>query len=64
MSDFEDRYRGKHMKFSFIKSAIRIGACIGAFVTAVWGGDVVMAIGELTVGFLIAELVGIGEEMI
>lgn len=62
MSDFEKQYRGKHQKLSIIKSCIRIGTCIGAL-TTLYFGEYGLALGELAVGFLIAELLGIAEEM-
>jgi hypothetical protein len=57
MSDFEEKYRGWHARISFFKSSFRIAACLG---TLVAGAD---AIYVLAFGLLLAEILGIVEEI-
>lgn len=45
----------KHQLISFFKSGLRIGACLGAL-----GGSVVF----LAIGLLLAEIVGVYEELV
>ena len=60
MENFEDRYQKKHKLLSFIKSGIRIASCFFALLSV----DAKIAVGIVALGFLIAEVVGIFEEMI
>ena len=60
MESFEDKYQKKHKRLSFIKSGIRIVACV----SALFSTDIVLAVGFLSLGFAVAEIVGIFEEMI
>ncbi len=61
MSSFEERYRTWHARLSYVKSGIRLLAA-GA---AAWlHNDVAIAVLILAVGFAIAEVVGILEEII
>lgn len=57
MNDFEKKYRDWHTKISFVKSLFRIAACLGTFVAGV------DAIYVLAAGFLLAEILGIAEEI-
>lgn len=53
----------KHQYISFVKSAVRIGACIATVIGAyIYGGDGLAA--GLAVGMLIAELIGVYEELV
>lgn len=61
MSDFETKYRTWHARLSYIKSAIRIGSAG----IAVWfSTEPVLAIVLLSAGLLLAEILGILEEII
>lgn len=60
MSDFESKYRNWHTKLSYLKSAVRIAACVlvmglTPFLHPVW---------LLSFGFFIAEVIGIIEEWV
>ncbi len=45
----------KHFYISLVKSAVRIAGCVVALVTASWGW--------LAVGLIVAEILGIAEEL-
>jgi len=45
----------KHFYISLVKSAIRIAGCVVALATSSWGW--------LALGFLVAEILGIAEEL-
>jgi fumarate reductase subunit C len=61
MSDFETRYKTWHARLSYVKSAIRMASSA----LAVWfSTEPVFAIVLLSSGFLIAEIVGVLEELI
>ena len=45
----------KHFYISLVKSAIRIAGCVAALATGIWGW--------LAAGLLIAEILGIAEEL-
>jgi hypothetical protein len=62
MDSFEEKYQKVHKRLSFIKSGIRIAAC--ALVLFLPGASVFGLIGILALGFMIAEFIGILEEMI
>ena len=55
MSEVKHPDAKKHRDLSFIKSGLRIGACLGAL-----GGSVVF----LAIGLLVAEIVGVYEELV
>lgn len=55
MSEVKHPDAKKHRDLSFIKSGIRIGACLGALT-----GSVVF----LAIGLLVAEIVGVYEELV
>lgn len=57
MSDFESRYKMWHGYWSFVKSIIRIGGCLGVVYFG-WG------LREIAIAFGIAEVIGIAEEWI
>ena len=60
MSDFENRYRKWHTYMSYVKSAIRIAACL----TVLWIAPFTELISCLAFGFFIAEVIGILEEWV
>ncbi len=60
MSDFESKYRSWHATMSYIKSAVRIAACI----TVLWLAPFTDLVSCLAFGFLIAEIIGIAEEWV
>ena len=61
MGSFEDNYRKWHTRLSHAKSTVRIAAC--GF--SIWQiGDTQLAIMLLAGGLLLAEILGILEEMI
>lgn len=63
MSDFEERYQQKHKAISMVKSGIRVGTCLAAAGTSLFGtaGGAVFV---LALGFMVAEFLGVWEEMI
>lgn len=61
MSDFETKYKTWHTRLSYIKSAIRI---VFSGVAISFSTDPVLAVILLASGLLIAEIVGILEELI
>ena len=63
MESFEQKYQKKHKRLSFIKSGVRIAACAFVlFMPAATAPSIL--IGALALGFLVAEWIGIAEEMI
>lgn len=60
MSDFEYNYRKWHTFMSYIKSAVRIAACV----VVLWLAPFTDLISYLALGFLIAEMIGIAEEWV
>lgn len=61
MSDFENKYKTWHTRLSYIKSAIRIGGCIGViFITHA----TLLPVTILASSFLVAEIIGIAEEWV
>jgi hypothetical protein len=66
-NDFENRYKDWHQKISFLKSGIRIAACLGCIITLLVYGvhDIVASsLLLLSIGLLLAEILGIFEEWI
>lgn len=61
MSNFETKYRTKHKAISLVKSSIRIIGCIAA---ALFLPNAVAAVTALGLGLIVAEVLGIAEEMI
>lgn len=65
--EFESNYKHWHQKISFVKSGVRIAACLSAIITAlVLAQELgqVASILILAVGFGLAEILGIFEEWI
>jgi uncharacterized membrane protein HdeD (DUF308 family) len=62
MSDFEERYQKNHKRMSLAKSAIRIGACLAVIMMPI--DDLATIVSMFAVSFLLAEVIGIAEEMI
>lgn len=63
MESFEDKYRKVHKRLSLVKSFIRIASC--AFVLFMPATTTpFILIGGFALGFMIAEWIGIAEEMI
>lgn len=60
ISDFESKYNGWHKNLSYVKSTVRIFACFLALMST----DVKLAIGFISLGFMLAELIGIAEEWV
>jgi hypothetical protein len=63
MSDFEQRYQKKHKSISLIKSVIRLASC-GLVLLMPYTSNPVHLVAILALGFGIAEVLGIWEEMI
>ena len=66
-NEFEEKYKNWHQKISFIKSGIRITACLSCIITLVALGHLegtTPAILMLAIGLGLAELLGIAEEWI
>lgn len=55
---FAQRYRRWHARMSYAKSSVRIIACVGALI------DSTNAVWILASGLLLAEILGIAEELI
>lgn len=63
MNNFEEKYKGWHQKISFIKSGVRIAACLSAATTLfVVSATTIPAILILAIGLGLAEILGIFEE--
>ena len=61
MNDFETKYKTWHTRLSYIKSAVRIGCCIGLiFITHA----TLLPVTILASTFLAAEIIGIAEEWV
>ena len=63
MESFEDKYRKTHKRLSFIKSFVRIASCAIVLFMPVTTSPFVL-VGILALGFMIAEWIGVAEEMI
>lgn len=66
-NDFENRYKDWHQKISFLKSGIRIAACLGTIIILMLYGvhDIIsISVLLLSIGLLLAEILGIFEEWI
>jgi hypothetical protein len=66
-NEFEKKYKDWHQKVSFVKSGIRIAACLSCIITLLVAGHIeggVPAVLMLAIGFLLAEILGIFEEWI
>lgn len=61
MSDFESNYKKWHTRLSYIKSAVRIGACTGVIIIT---HATMLPVTILAAGLLVAELIGIAEEWV
>ena len=72
MSDFEDKYKGKHRSISLWKSGIRIASCaiamsVVSYYVSLAEADPrilanALAIDIICIGFMIAEVLGSAEE--
>lgn len=62
MSNFEENYKKKHRRYSLIKSAVRIGSCLAVILVPL--GSIEANVAVLAIGFLVAEVLGVAEEMI
>lgn len=60
MNDFTESYKGWHTYWSYLKSGIRIAACVMVLALFPW----LSGAGILAMGFFLAELVGIVEEWV
>lgn len=66
-TDFEEKYKHWHQKISFIKSGVRIAACLSCIITIITLGHIegtTPAILMLAIGLGLAEILGIAEEWI
>lgn len=54
----------KHQLISFVKSGIRIGSSLGTVVAALAGFSAVGLVAVLALGYLLAELIGVYEELV
>lgn len=64
-TDFEKKYKGWHQTLSFLKSGIRIAACLGSTFIALaldHAIGIMPALLILTIGLAFAEVIGIAEE--
>jgi uncharacterized membrane protein HdeD (DUF308 family) len=62
MDSFEEKYQKKHKRWSYAKSCIRLITCF--VVLLMPARDPTLAIAAFALGFMIAEILGIYEEMI
>jgi hypothetical protein len=62
MSTFEDRYRTWHTWISYVKSGVRIVA--GIVTLVLLGSSITAAVAVLAAGLILAELLGIAEELV
>lgn len=61
MNDFETKYKTWHTRLSYMKSAVRIGGCIGViFITHA----TLLPVTILATTFLAAEIIGVIEEWV
>ena len=66
-TEFEEKYKHWHQKISFIKSVVRIAACLSCIITLIALGHIegtTPAVLMLAIGLGLAELLGIAEEWI
>jgi hypothetical protein len=66
-NEFEEKYKDWHQKISFIKSGIRIAACLSCATSVIVLGHIeggTPALLILAIGFGLAEILGIAEEWI
>ena len=66
-NDFEKKYKDWHQKISFLKSGVRIAACLSCVITLIALGHLeggTAALMLLAIGLGLAELLGIVEEWI
>jgi hypothetical protein len=66
-NEFENNYKHWHQKISFVKSGIRIAACLSCIITLIALGHVegtTPAIMMFAIGLGLAEILGIAEEWI
>jgi hypothetical protein len=66
-NEFENKYKSWHQKISFMKSGIRITACLSCIITLIVIGHLegsTPAILMLAIGLGLAEILGIAEEWI
>ena len=54
----------KHQLISFVKSGIRIGSSLGTVVAGMAGFSAVGLVAGLALGYLLAELIGVYEELV
>ena len=62
MSTFEDRYRTWHTWISYVKSGVRI--VTGIVTLVLLGSSITAAVAVLAAGLILAELLGIAEELV
>jgi hypothetical protein len=62
MSTFEDRYRTWHTWISYVKSGVRIVTGIATLVLL--DNSIASAVAVLAAGLIVAELLGIAEELV
>lgn len=66
-NDFENRYKNWHQKISFVKSGIRLVACLGCAFTLLTLGHAIGGVPSILIlsfGLAAAEVLGILEEWI
>ena len=66
-NDFEKKYKDWHQKISFLKSGVRIAACLSCVITLIALGHLeggAAALMLLAIGLGLAEFLGIVEEWI
>ena len=66
-TEFESKYKTWHQKISFVKSGVRITACLSCIITLIVLGHIegtTPAVLMLAIGMGIAEILGIAEEWI
>lgn len=67
LNDFENKYKSWHQRISFIKSGVRITACLSCIITLITLGHIegtTPAVLMLAIGLGLAEFLGIAEEWI
>ena len=66
-NDFETKYKSWHQRISFIKSGVRITACLSCIITLIALGHIegtTPSVLMLAIGLGLAEILGIAEEWI
>lgn len=66
-NDFEHKYKSWHQRISYIKSGVRITACLSCIITLIVLGHLegtTPALLMLAIGLGLAEFLGIAEEWI